>query len=65
MVSEAPIRSTGVEVPITVSVGAALWTDEMTPAALYAAADHALYRAKELGRNRTELFQGFTAPASS
>ena len=46
------------ETSITVraSVGAAVWGDTMsTVADLYAAADRALYRAKELGRDRTEL----------
>jgi diguanylate cyclase (GGDEF)-like protein len=65
VLSEAPITCESVEVPITASVGAAVWSGQMTPAGLYAAADHALYRAKELGRNRTELFEGFTAPASA
>jgi two-component system, cell cycle response regulator len=65
VLSEAPIRWEGVEVPITASVGVALWGGQMTPAGLYAAADHALYQAKELGRNRTELFRGFTVPASA
>jgi diguanylate cyclase (GGDEF)-like protein len=65
VLAEVPISCHGVEVPITASVGAAVWSVRMTPAALYASADHALYRAKELGRNRTELFQGFTAPASA
>jgi diguanylate cyclase (GGDEF)-like protein len=43
-------------ITIRASVGAAVWGDAMGSAAdLYAAADRALYRAKELGRDRTEL----------
>jgi diguanylate cyclase (GGDEF)-like protein len=43
-------------IAIRASVGAAVWGDAMSTAAdLYAAADRALYRAKELGRDRTEL----------
>jgi diguanylate cyclase (GGDEF)-like protein len=57
----AELASTAVvvgETSITVraSVGAAVWSATMsTVADLYAAADRALYRAKELGRDRTEL----------
>lgn len=47
---------------VTVSLGvAAMTADLATPAALIAAADRALYRAKELGRDRAELF----APADA
>jgi diguanylate cyclase (GGDEF)-like protein len=52
------------ETAITVraSVGAAAWSDAMSSAAdLYAAADRALYRAKELGRDRTELHDPLAA----
>jgi diguanylate cyclase (GGDEF)-like protein len=48
------------EASITVraSVGAAVWGDAMRTAAdLYAAADQALYRAKELGRDQTQLYE--------
>jgi diguanylate cyclase (GGDEF)-like protein len=42
---------------VTVSLGvAAMTADLATPAALIAAADRALYRAKESGRDRAELF---------
>jgi two-component system cell cycle response regulator len=54
--------------PITMraSIGAATLTAAMeTPASLLAAADKALYRAKELGRDRTELYEAdaLAAPA--
>jgi two-component system cell cycle response regulator len=55
--SKAPFHVGGAELTVTASVGVAVWDEPMmTTAALYAAADDALYRAKELGRNRTELF---------
>jgi diguanylate cyclase (GGDEF)-like protein len=59
----AQLASTAVvmgETAITVraSVGAAVWSDAMhTAADLYAAADQALYRAKELGRDQTQLYE--------
>lgn len=62
VLAEAPISCDGIDIAITASVGIAAWAERMAPATMYAAADHALYRAKELGRNRTELFEGFTAP---
>jgi diguanylate cyclase (GGDEF)-like protein len=47
----------GVSLTVTGSVGVAAWDEPMlSTASLLAAADDALYRAKELGRNRTELY---------
>jgi diguanylate cyclase (GGDEF)-like protein len=47
---------------VRASIGVAAWSDAMSTAAdLYAAADEALYRAKALGRNRTELHDPLAA----
>ena len=57
VLSEAPFELDGVTITVTGSVGVAAWDEPMmTTASLFAAADEALYSAKELGRNRTELF---------
>jgi two-component system, cell cycle response regulator len=49
-----PILVNGSEVPVTVSIGAAVATRGTTSETeMLAAADAALYRAKEIGRNRT------------
>jgi len=56
VLSERPIEFDGVEIAVTASVGVAEWIVGMTSASLFAAADEALYDAKRLGRNRTELF---------
>jgi diguanylate cyclase (GGDEF)-like protein len=54
--SAAPVTAGDVSIPIRASIGVAAWSDTMRTAAdLYAAADEALYRAKQLGRDRTEL----------
>ncbi len=50
---ETPAR-TGL--PITVSIGVALYGAGDTPASLVAKADKALYKAKELGRNRVIVY---------
>jgi diguanylate cyclase (GGDEF)-like protein len=57
VLSERPVEFEGTSIAITTSVGVAEWdeTMETSVAPLYAAADRALYRAKRLGRNRTEL----------
>jgi two-component system cell cycle response regulator len=56
LLSQTPVTVGPVTIPIHASIGVASWSDAMrTPGDLYAAADEALYRAKELGRDRTEL----------
>lgn len=50
------VGSNGQELHVTVSIGVAEYrSDYEGPAAIVAAADTALYQAKELGRNRVEL----------
>jgi two-component system cell cycle response regulator len=65
VLSERPIEVGGLSIPITVSVGVAGWEQSMAAPAHYEAADQALYRAKELGRNRTELHRHDAEPAST
>ncbi|HLJ00564.1 MAG TPA: GGDEF domain-containing protein [Bradyrhizobium sp.] len=49
----------GKDIPITVSIGVAQWTQEVGPIPdrLIAAADHALYVAKKEGRNRHAVYE--------
>jgi two-component system cell cycle response regulator len=62
--SDSPIETGETSIPIRASIGVAAWHDTMrTPADLYAAADQALYRAKDLGRDRTELYNPHAARA--
>jgi len=52
----APDGADEVEIPVQASIGVAWWESDMIDGALLvSAADGALYRAKELGRNRVEL----------
>jgi two-component system, cell cycle response regulator len=58
VLAELPVLYGPDRITVTASVGVAAWHAGMaTAVSLYAAADQALYRAKELGRNRTELFE--------
>jgi two-component system, cell cycle response regulator len=64
VLAETPIETGGARVLIRASIGVAAFTERMqTPANLIAAADEALYLAKDLGRDRTELYAGAAAPA--
>jgi diguanylate cyclase (GGDEF)-like protein len=56
VLTERPVTFESLGIPVTMSIGAAAWEAPMTKSSLLAAADEALYRAKALGRNRTELF---------
>ena len=49
----------GAEIPVAVSIGVAQWTPEIGafPDRLIAAADHALYVAKNEGKNRHAVYQ--------
>jgi diguanylate cyclase (GGDEF)-like protein len=49
----------GVDIPIAVSIGVAQWTREIGafPDRLIAAADHALYAAKNEGKNRCAVYE--------
>jgi diguanylate cyclase (GGDEF)-like protein len=64
VLSATPIVVEGMSIPIRASIGVSAWSTRMSTAAdLYAAADKALYRAKELGRDRTELHDPLAARA--
>ncbi len=43
--------------PLTVSIGASICDDKISFTDFYAQADNAVYKAKELGRNRTEMYK--------
>ena len=56
LLAEEPVPVGRGRISIRASIGVATWDESMhTPSDLYAAADAALYRAKALGRDRTEL----------
>jgi len=57
VLSEHAVNIDGLDIPITASVGVAEWNPGMARSDLYEAADQALYKAKQNGRNRTELQQ--------
>jgi two-component system, cell cycle response regulator len=55
-VDDGPIIAGDTRIPVTVSIGAAVVMERSTSdSEILAAADRALYRAKEIGRNRTVL----------
>jgi two-component system, cell cycle response regulator len=57
LLADTPVTAGATSIPIRASIGVAAWSAAMrSPSALYAAADEALYRAKDLGRDRTELY---------
>jgi diguanylate cyclase (GGDEF)-like protein len=54
----------GARLSVTASFGAAVWPDDgQDPASLLAAADRALYAAKEAGRNRVTAASQLTVGA--
>jgi diguanylate cyclase (GGDEF)-like protein len=53
-IAERPVRAGGEAVPLTVSIGVAVWDGESLDA-LLSRADAALYEAKEAGRDRVAL----------
>ena len=62
--AEPPVAIQGAIISIRASIGVAAWSEAMaSPASLIAAADEALYRAKRLGRDRTELHVPLGVPA--
>lgn len=54
LVEETPFHFRGKPVPITVSIGCAEFRNGDTAESVFDRADHAMYRAKEQGRNRVE-----------
>ena len=64
-ISSTPFDVDGVEIPATVSIGLATWKYEETVESLLQRADIAMYRAKEMGRNRLELANDEESPRPS
>jgi two-component system cell cycle response regulator len=63
LLADTPVPAGATSIPIRASIGVAAWSAAMRmPSDLYAAADQALYRAKDLGRDRTELHVPRTGP---
>lgn len=56
LVADSKIQHDAVSFQVTISIGVTLARDERTLETLLSEADRALYRAKELGRNRVEVF---------
>ena len=54
----ANLNVNGLNSPLTVSIGVAIWQPEDSGKTLIARADQAMYRAKHAGRNRVEMAQG-------
>jgi diguanylate cyclase (GGDEF)-like protein len=55
-ICDTAFMASGIDLHLTASIGIATWDPSMSgPESLYAAADRALYQAKEHGRNRAEL----------
>lgn len=54
----ANLNVNGLNSPLTVSIGVAIWQPEDSGKTLIARADQAMYRAKYAGRNRVEMAQG-------
>ncbi len=60
MVAAEPFEFEGTEIPVTISVGGATYStvDPDDPTDMIAAADEALYQAKEAGRNQVCVYRG-------
>ncbi|MBB4691938.1 diguanylate cyclase [Paractinoplanes abujensis] len=59
-VAGTPVPTRAGPIPVTISVGVALLAAQDTLDQVLARADHALYQAKETGRNRVVLAQGLS-----
>lgn len=55
IIEHMPFHFKNSNVPLTASFGLAAWQPDDTPERLFERADKALYRAKQLGRNRCEV----------
>jgi diguanylate cyclase (GGDEF)-like protein len=64
-IAEKPVAHDSLSVPVTLSLGAAAWSGNYDAAGLLRAADDALYRAKNAGRNRSDLARDSSAGASA
>jgi len=56
-VCNTPVSTAGGEIPVTLSVGAAITGTVSSTVAVVRNADIAMYRAKKAGRNKTDVFE--------